>query len=175
MWHTAEQRNVFGVYVRFLLLTAARRDEARELVRDEIKDGKWLLPAARNKTKLDLLRPLSKAALALVEAQPKVAGCPYVFTASGKKAINGLSHDKRDFDEACGVTGWRFHDLRRTARSLMSRAGVNADVAEMCLGHVLNDRHRYEEEKRHAFEALAALIDRITHPPASNVTPLRQA
>ena len=50
VWKTAEERNdAFGAYLRFLLLTTARRDEARELIRAEIKDGQWLLPAARNK------------------------------------------------------------------------------------------------------------------------------
>jgi hypothetical protein len=52
----------------------------------------------------------------------------------------------------------------------MSRAGVNADHAERCLGHVIGgvrgvyDRHEYHAEKRAAYEALAALIERIIHP-----------
>jgi hypothetical protein len=60
----------------------------------------------------------------------------------------------------------------------MSRAGVPADHAERCLGHVIGgvrgiyDRHAFSEEKRIAFEALAALIERILHP-AANVVPLR--
>jgi hypothetical protein len=49
----------------------------------------------------------------------------------------------------------------------MSRAGVNADIAERCLGHVIAgvrgvyDRHSFLEEKRAAFEALAGEITRI--------------
>ena len=35
------------------------------------------------------------------------------------------------------------------------------------------DRHRYNDEKAHALEALANLIDRILNPPAANVVPLR--
>ena len=76
------------------------------------------------------------------------------------------------------MTGWTLHDLRRTARSLMSRAGVNADHAERCLGHVIAgvrgtyDRHEYHAEKQHAFEALAALIERIVNPPEGNVSAL---
>jgi hypothetical protein len=31
------------------------------------------------------------------------------------------------------------------------------------------DRHEFEIEKRHAFEALAALIERIVHPPEAAV------
>jgi hypothetical protein len=30
---------------------------------------------------------------------------------------------RRALMPACGVTGWTLHDLRRTARSLLSRAG----------------------------------------------------
>jgi integrase len=65
---------------------------------------------------------------------------------------------------------WRIHDLRRSSRSLLSRAGVNPDIAERCLGHALPairatyDRHRYLDEMAHAFEALAALIERIVNP-----------
>jgi hypothetical protein len=49
----------------------------------------------------------------------------------------------------------------------MSRAGVPADHAERCLGHVmpgvrgLYDRYEYLEEKRDAFNRLAALINSI--------------
>ena len=37
------------------------------------------------------------------------------------------------------------------------------------------DRHRYDDEKAHALQALADLIDRILSPPAANVVPLRAA
>ena len=83
------------------------------------------------------------------------------------------------FDIACGVKDWRLHDLRRTARSLMSRAGVNPDVAERCLGHVIRgvrgtyDRHRYIEEMRVAFEKLSALIETIVRPQP-NVLPMEK-
>jgi integrase len=78
------------------------------------------------------------------------------------------------------ASGWVIHDLRRTARSLMSRAGVQPRHAEMALGHVVAgvegvyDRHRYLDEKRLAFEALAQQIGRILNPE-SNVIPMRAA
>ena len=49
----------------------------------------------------------------------------------------------------------------------MSRAGINADIAERCMGHTLPgirgvyDRHRYLDEMRAAFEVLAAQIDAV--------------
>jgi len=78
------------------------------------------------------------------------------------------------------MEGWVLHDLRRTARTLMSRAGVSADHAERCLGHVIAgvrgvyDRYAFLEEKRVAFEALATMVDTILDPPQDNVVPLRR-
>ena len=71
--------------------------------------------------------------------------------------------------------------LRRTARSLISRAGVSADIAERVLGHKIAgvrgvyDRHEYVAEKRHALERLASLVERILNPAAGNVVPLARS
>jgi integrase len=139
----------------------------------EIENGDWTLPAARNKAKVELIRPLSKSALAAIKPFQRDG---YVFsTDDGKTPISGFSKFKRAFDKASGSNGWSLHDLRRTARSLLSRAGVPSDHAERCLGHVIGgvrgtyDRHEYHDEKRKAFEALASLLDRILKP-AKNVT-----
>jgi integrase len=139
----------------------------------ELDGSAWTLPAIRNKTKVDLVRPLSKQALAALPA--KVDGCSFVFTTDGKTPISGFSKFKRAFDRACGVTGWTLHDLRRTARTLMTRAKVPPDHAERCLGHVIGgvretyDRWEFRDEKAEAYEALACLIERIVNPK-DNVT-----
>jgi len=111
-----------------------------------------------------------------VKGLPKIGR--HVFTFNGRKPLGGFVLPKARLDAASGVKGWTLHDLRRTARSLLSRAGIAPDVAEMCLGHVLTgvrgtyDRHAYFEEKRHAFEALAAQIARIVDPQ-DNVVAMR--
>ena len=75
---------------------------------------------------------------------------------------------------------WTLHDLRRTARTAMSRAGVSSDHAERCLGHVIGgvegtyDRHQYRDEKKAAFAKLADLIDRIVNPPENVIALLRK-
>jgi integrase len=103
-----------------------------------------------------------------------------VFTATTDLPIVAFTKRKADFDKASGTSGWRLHDLRRTARSLLSRAGVSSDHAERCLGHVsggiqgVYDRHEYYEEKKRAYEVLAAQIELIVRPPKGNVTPLRK-
>jgi integrase len=178
VWKAAEKAGPFGALVRFILLTSARRAEVSEMAWDELDGSDWTLPASRNKTKVDLLRPLSKEALALLPAEPTGK---FVFsTDDGKTPISGFSKFKRSFDKASGVTGWTLHDLRRSARSLMSRAGVSTDHAERCLGHTMSgvrgtyDRYEYHREKQQAYEALAALIERIVNPPADNVRPIRR-
>jgi integrase len=167
---------VFCAYVRFLLLTAARRNEVVGLRWAEIANGDWTLPAARNKTGLELVRPLSRAALEIVEGMPKV--CEFVFSRNGKGAMGGIAEMKAAFSYASGVNGWTLHDLRRTARSLMSRAGVPSDHAERCLGHVIGgvrgvyDRHAYRQEMLQAYEKLAGLIETIVDPQP-NVVAMR--
>jgi integrase len=175
VWKTAGDAGVFGNYLRFLLLTAARKSEAADLAWDELAGGDWTLPAARNKTKMDLVRPLSKRAQSML---PKPES-KFVFSKGGRSINKRLANYKHDFDimvldelrktdrTAQPLPRWTLHDLRRTARSLMSRAGVPTDHAERCLGHVIGgvrgvyDRHEYHREKARAFEALASLIKQI--------------
>jgi hypothetical protein len=56
-------------------------------------------------------------------------------------------------------------------RSLISRAGVDTDHAERCLGHIIGgvrgvyDRHEFYNEKKKAFEELSMLLQQIVNPP----------
>ena len=79
--------------------------------------------------------PSNNLGISSQSAEAKSNG--FIFTLNGRQAIGGLTRHKQAVDEVSGVMGWTIHDLRRTARSLMSRAGVNADIAERCLGHVI--------------------------------------
>jgi len=174
----AANYGVFGSFVRFLLLTAARRSEVSDMTWAEIDEGDWTLPAARNKTGLDLVRPLSPAAQSILEALPKTDGFVWS-TNGGARPIAGFAQFKDRFDAASGTDGWTLHDLRRTARSLMSRAGVPTDHAERCLGHVIGgvrgvyDRHAYHAEKARAFEMLAGEIERIVEGGSAKVVTIR--
>src|SRR5262249_7774161 len=133
----------------------------------------WLLPVARNKVKVDLIRPLSEAAEAILEAQAQIGDCPYVFT-YGRRPLAAFSQCKDEFDEASGVTGWTLHDRPRTARPLMSRAGIFTEHAKQCPAHLLPavrkiyTRDDFKPQKKLAFDALAALIARIVNPLESN-------
>src|SRR5262249_12313687 len=152
VWSTGDR------YAQFLLLTAARRDEAASMQWKELDGNNWTLPAIRNKVKRDFIRPLSTAAMAVLP--PPGHDGEDVFGLAPDTPLVAFSRIKKQLDAKCGVTGWTFHDLRRTARSLMSRACVNADHAERCLGHAIPgvrgiyDRHEFYDEKKFAFDAL---------------------
>ena len=179
VWKAAESfAGPWGHYVKFLLLAACRKTEAAEMRWAELDGDTWVIPAERSKGKSEVALPLSAAARSLLASLPRIDGCPYVFTITGRAPIAGFSRFKKEFDEACGVTGWTIHDLRRSARSLMSRAGITPDTAERALGHKIAgvratyDRHSYRAEMLHAFEALASQIGRIVNPQ-ENVTTFR--
>ena len=184
----------FGPLVRFLLLTAQRREEAAQARWDEIdlEPGTWTVPAARYKTKRANVVPLSPAARDLLASLPRIQPSPtelasqvpapvYVFTTTGDTPFSGFSKAKRALDAASKTAGWTLHDLRRTARTLMVRAGVRSEVAERVLGHVIGgvagvyDRHDYIAEKRHALEALAGEVRRVLDPSPAKVVRLRRA
>lgn len=182
---TAKVPAPYPAFVRALLLTAQRRDEVAHMRWEEIEDQTWIIPAERYKTKIPNAVPLTAAVRALLGATQKQG---HVFsTTRGKRPFTGFSKAKRALeekiaelrkgDERKAMPRWVLHDLRRTARSLMSRTGVPSDIAERVLGHVIPgvrgvyDRHSYEAEKREALERLAAQINRIINPQ-DNVVPL---
>jgi integrase len=163
----------FGPFIRFVLLTATRRNEAGGLRRSELAaPDTWVLPRARwkvgAKAKADLVIPLSTAVQAIIAAQP--SDNEFIFSSSGVRPLTNIANHKTKFDGACGVTGWTIHDLRRTARTLLSRV-TSPDTAERCLGHALGgqrgtyDQHSYASEMWIAFEALAQRIELIVRPP----------
>src|SRR5262249_31092224 len=182
IWKAAEEYPgaPWGQYIRLLLLTATRRGEVAGMTWDEVQGDLWTIPGSRYKTGKDTVLPLSKAAQKVLAEVPHIQGSEYPFSTNGRTPVGGFSGLKIRFDLISGVKDWTLHDLRRTARSLMSRAGVTPDIAERCLGHVIPgirgvyDRYEYLDEKRHAFEALASLIERLVHP-AKNVVPIRTA
>jgi integrase len=190
LWRAAEaSASPFDALVRFLLLTGARRSEAARMRWNEISGSDWHLPCERNKVgkkmKEPLIRPLSAAAMEVIERLPRIGKGEWVFTngvvlKDGQHPIGGFSHGKSILEKASGVTGWTLHDLRRTASTLMARAGVNERHAEQCLGHVIRgmegvyNRHDYRAERKLAYEKLSTLIEAIVHP-VDNVIPLQAA
>jgi integrase len=179
VWKAAEANGTFGALVRLLLLTAQRREKVVSMRWQDISiAGVWTIPAeAREKgTAGELVLP--PVAREIIRAQPHLGDNPYVLAGRGNGHINGYSKSKRQFDARLpDMTQWQLHDLRRTARSLLSRAGVRPDIAERVMGHAIPgvegvyDRHKYRDEKADALQRLAALTDAIVNP-RENVVPM---
>jgi integrase len=183
IWPALADAGTFGALLKTLLLTAQRRDEVANMSMKEIgTDGIWTIPAERYKTKRPNFVPLSLEAHAIIEAQTKSSACDYVFPSQAGTPFTGFGKSKARLDKAIlsfmqtGATkgtkveplpNWRIHDLRRTAKTLMARAGVRPDISERVLGHVIAgvegtyDRHSYADEKRDALERLAATVELI--------------
>jgi integrase len=194
----------FPAFVRVLLLTAARRNEVARMHTSELECGgnqhamiggastkaasSWTIPAARYKTKTAHQVPLIPAIKKLL---PECKD-GFVFSSDGgKRPINGFDKPKKELDAAIArirkrekrppMPAWVLHDLRRTARSLMAAAGVQRDIAERVLGHVIPgvegvyNRWEYHAEKAAALGRLAAHVERILRPQPPNVVPIKRA
>jgi integrase len=171
----------------FLQLSGSRRTEAAGLHDREIEGDVWTLPAERSKNGREQEPPLTEALRHLLGDRegfkfPAIRGsAPFTAFSRGKRMLDDKIAEARKRDGRSPMAAWRLHDLRRTARSLMSRAGVSSDVAECVLGHALPgvrgvyDRHRYLAEKGAALEKLAVLLERIIAPAVGNVVPLAAA
>ena len=183
LWKVTDDMGTFGAIMKCCVLTAQRREKVTSLKWNDLKDGVWTIAAEpREKSTAGTLR-LPKTALEIINAQPRLAGNPYVFAVGGGNGVfNSFSQRKDELDEKLPkMPPWIVHDLRRTARSLMSRAGVRPDIAERVLGHAIPgiegvyDRHHYSEEKADALKRLAHQIETIINPPKGNVVAIANA
>jgi integrase len=193
VWEAAGECGTFGALVKTLLLTAQRKDKVTGMRWDDLANGEWTIRSEQREKGTAGSLQLPQLALAVIEEQAqqrRLANNPYVFAGSlrgrrrankpsGPPTLNSFSRAKRDLDAKLGdVPGWVLHDLRRTARSLLSRAGVRPDISERVLGHSIRgveqvyDRCSYRDEKADALNKLAGLIASIIHPPTGNVVPM---
>jgi integrase len=159
-------------------LTAQRRDKLATMRWSDLEGDTWVIATQDREKGNATALPLPQAALEVIQAQPKFADNPFVFASGRSKGpLAGWSKLKGRLDRLCGVSDdWTLHDLRRTARSLMSRAGVSSDHAERVLGHAIGgvegvyDRHSYASEKGDALARLAVLLDGIVNPRDNVIT-----
>ena len=177
VWKAAETNGDFGAFIRLLLLTGQRHAKVATMKWSDVVDGVWTIATAEREKGNAGSLALPAQALAIINAQPRLGENPYVFAGRGL-GCRDFSKSKPPFDAKLpAMPQWQLHDLRRTARSLMSRTGVSSEHAEKVLGHVVAgvegvyDRNSYRDEKAAALAKLAALIDGIVNP-RDNVLPM---
>jgi integrase len=184
VWKIAEANGTFGALVLLLLLTGQRLAKVVAMRWQDISiNGAWTIPTEKREKGNAMELVLPKLALDIIRARPQLDTNPYVLAGLGNGHFNGLSKAKRAFQKKLAVElpdmpQWQLHDLRRTARSLMPRAGVASEHAERVLGHALEgvegvyNVHAYRDEKAEALRRLAALLASIVHPQPATVVPM---
>ena len=160
VWGAADD-GPFGDILKLLILTGARREEITQLRWSEVAGDTISLPGERTKTGEPRLIPLSGPATALLKGAPR-NGCDFVFTADGKRPVNGWSRAKRRLDAATKINQpWVIHDIRRTVATGCQRLGASLQSVEALLGHTAGSRagivrvyqvHDFAAEKRQAVE-----------------------
>ncbi|MBR0994921.1 site-specific integrase [Bradyrhizobium japonicum] len=179
IWAAAGDMGTFGALVKILLLTAQRREKVTRMRWTELDGDLWHIPKEpREKANAGTLR-LPSQAIEIIAQQPRIAGNTFVFAGRlDGKPINGFSKAKKDFDDLLpdDFAHWTLHDLRRTARSMMTDLGISERIAEQVLGHKIKgvervyNRSLYIQQKGDALSALANYISQLIDPAPNVVT-----
>ena len=137
--------------LEFLTLCASRSGEIRGATWQEIDlDARmWKIPGARMKMERDHRVPLSDAAVAVLEALPRVEGSDYVFPAVrggalSDAALSAVMRRMHATELKAGRKGWLDpdsglpavpHGLRSTFRVWTAERGYDHHMSEMALAH----------------------------------------
>ena len=194
VWTACRAKGVnpaFGSYIRFLILTGQRRTETAVMRWEDLDEARewWTIPADVAKNGTAHAVPLGPEAKAIIDAMPRFAGCPWVFSTSGEAPLAGFSKLLPRLYAAAGLAEpWTPHDLRRSFRSGLTRLRVDESLAEIMINHrpetlrAIYDREPRLKERRAAalrweraiMSALAkagsnvvALVDRQAHRGAA--------
>jgi integrase len=192
----ADEPYPFGPLTRLLILTAQRRDEVAGMRWEEIDfdAATWTIPATRAKNGQAHEVPLSPPAVEELRALPRIGDL--VFSTTETTAVSGFGRAKARLDArvtalraaadppAPPPARWTYHDLRRTAATVMARANVPPHVVDRLLNHVtgsiqgvaaIYNRHGYTDERRVALDAWARRLDQIVTGGGNGVVvPLRR-
>lgn len=157
--------------LEFAILTAARSGEVRGARWPEIdlEAGVWTVPAARMKAGREHRVPLSKPALELLRALPRIADNDLVFPAPRGKELSDMTLSavtRRMGDKAVP------HGFRSTFRDWAAeRTAYPGEMAEMALAHAIGDkveaayrRGDLFEKRRRMMDDWAAFLDRVDRP-----------
>jgi integrase len=160
LWSTLT--DAYGRCCRLMLLTGARRDEARNATwgQFDLEKGVWTIPAEvrkdtraqtkrRARPKLAMRVPLSRQAMGLLEEvraaelsrrQLEGVGKPLapedlVFVGQKGGGLDNWDRWLKSNAKKSGVSGWSAHALRRTTATMAGDLGAPPHVVSVVLGH----------------------------------------
>lgn len=157
-----------GGFLKMLFLTGQRRTEVAAMRWDQLdlKAATWVLTSEETKSARQHLVPLSRQAVALLKATPRLG--EYVWTTDGETHVSGYSKAKAALDrylaadERGALKPWRIHDIRRTVATHLVRLGVTETIVGRVLNHAPEGvtartyaLHSYAPEKREALQQWA--------------------
>lgn len=158
--------------LKFLILTAARTDEVRRAVWDEIdmEDRMWRIPAYRMKMDSPHNVPLSKQAIKILDQVGETFGRRGVIFPSVRSYEKPMSQNALLY--AMHALGYQskatVHGFRATFSTIANEEGFDGDVIEKALAHVERNRvraayHRseYLEQRRELMQWWADLLENM--------------
>jgi integrase len=163
----------FGPFFQLAILTLQRREEVAGMRWSELdlEHHLWSIPGALMKGARPHDVHLSAPALAVLDSMPRLAGCDFVFTTTGRTPISGYSRAKEIIDREIakdrGIEPWRLHDLRRTGVTHLAALGFDSIVVDKLLAHQpgklrgvagIYQRHDFARERATALDAWAAHV-----------------
>jgi integrase len=129
----------YAPIIWLLALTAQRRGEVAGMRWDDLDFEKalWSIPPELNKSRRPHVVPLTPMVLEILKTLPMLHPV-LVFPAHGvDNVVANFSRWKVEHDRLCGVSGWRVHDLRRTAATGLAKLQVPPHVIERILNHTM--------------------------------------
>jgi integrase len=142
LWNAAEGLTAHGRdLARFLIAVPCRRGEAASMdwSHVDLDAACWSQPSQLTKNGDPHRLHLHGLALDLLRARHTAAGKPargLVFSGprSGA-AFDGFAKTKARLDTLAGLTGWRWHDFRRSFATVLAEMGIAEPVADAVLNH----------------------------------------
>lgn len=157
-----------GDQIRLLMLTGTRKQEFGYARWSRMREDRYELAPADDKSRRGQFVMLSSKAREIVAGMPRRAGQDYLFWSPRRpRASQGWRLDSAKLKPVQNRLDWNFRckDLRTTFRSRLGAHGVNPIVSELCLGHKLPsligiyDKHAYERERLAAVELFWEKLD----------------
>lgn len=180
--------------LKLILITAQRPEEVVELKKEDLDladpaNSWWNMPQSKQETNGDGERPIHRVFLTplALEYIPTVdkghvfkspeatddKDIPMKRNSVSQLVLRKIFHKNKEGKKELkklpyyGLSRWTPHDLRRTARTIMSRIGIIREHAEQVIGHKIGgvegvyNRYQYDNEKKAALLAWEKELMRI--------------
>src|SRR5262249_8977265 len=140
--------------LEFIVLTGARLAEATGAMWSEIEERTWTVPANRMKGGREHKVPLSNAAMAVLEAMPRMSDFVFPGMRDGQP---GGARTVQDLVKGTGITT---DGLRSSFRGWAAeRTNFPREVAEMALAHAIPNAVEAAYRRGDLFEKRRRLMD----------------